>query len=111
MAFLFAPNGKHMPDWTPKSAGPLNELPPILQPLESLKSEIFLPSGLALTTAGAKGCGGHACTVGQFLTGTLPRRTLGRSEEHTSELQARRKIVCRLLLEKKKKHENDSSDQ
>jgi hypothetical protein len=77
MAFLFAPNGKHMPDWTPKSAGPLNELPPILQPLESLKSDIFLPSGLALTTAGAEGCGGHACTVGQFLTGTLPRRTLG----------------------------------
>src|SRR5690606_42048027 len=27
----------------------------------------------------------------------------GRSEEHTSELQSREKIVCRLLLEKKKK--------
>src|SRR5690349_23580599 len=27
-----------------------------------------------------------------------------RSEEHTSELQSRRDIVCRLLLEKKKKH-------
>src|SRR5271165_7692461 len=26
----------------------------------------------------------------------------GRSEEHTSELQSREKIVCRLLLEKKK---------
>src|SRR6266576_3837719 len=26
----------------------------------------------------------------------------GRSEEHTSELQSRRDIVCRLLLEKKK---------
>ena len=26
-----------------------------------------------------------------------------RSEEHTSELQSRRNIVCRLLLEKKKK--------
>ena len=25
----------------------------------------------------------------------------GRSEEHTSELQSRRKLVCRLLLEKK----------
>src|SRR5690349_22701059 len=30
-----------------------------------------------------------------------PRR--GRSEEHTSELQSRRDLVCRLLLEKKKK--------
>src|SRR5690349_23212475 len=26
----------------------------------------------------------------------------GRSEEHTSELQSRRELVCRLLLEKKK---------
>src|SRR5215469_3849467 len=31
-----------------------------------------------------------------------PRR---RSEEHTSELQSRRDLVCRLLLEKKKKSE------
>src|SRR5690349_21974563 len=30
----------------------------------------------------------------------------GRSEEHTSELQSRRDLVCRLLLEKKKKKQN-----
>src|SRR5690349_24063111 len=30
-------------------------------------------------------------------------RTETRSEEHTSELQSRRDLVCRLLLEKKKK--------
>src|SRR5436309_16100134 len=36
--------------------------------------------------------------------GTRPRGTwLGRSEEHTSELQSRENLVCRLLLEKKKK--------
>src|SRR2546422_6502631 len=29
----------------------------------------------------------------------------GRSEEHTSELQSRLHLVCRLLLEKKKKQE------
>src|SRR5690606_39403450 len=29
---------------------------------------------------------------------------LRRSEEHTSELQSREKLVCRLLLEKKKMH-------
>src|SRR6266511_2145854 len=34
-------------------------------------------------------------------TGTPPRRS-GRSEEHTSELQSRENLVCRLLLEKKK---------
>src|SRR6267142_6798836 len=32
--------------------------------------------------------------------GTAPRH--GRSEEHTSELQSHVKLVCRLLLEKKK---------
>src|SRR3712207_9431077 len=31
------------------------------------------------------------------------RRTFPRSEEHTSELQSRQYLVCRLLLEKKKK--------
>src|SRR3712207_8617454 len=39
--------------------------------------------------------------------------SVGRSEEHTSELQSRQYLVCRLLLEKKKKTQtqalNDSS--
>src|SRR3712207_6956769 len=36
--------------------------------------------------------------------GRRPRRRGGRrSEEHTSELQSRQYLVCRLLLEKKKK--------
>src|SRR5690349_22821053 len=34
---------------------------------------------------------------------------LSRSEEHTSELQSRRDLVCRLLLEKKKKEEKDTT--
>src|SRR3989442_2624850 len=33
----------------------------------------------------------------------LPATRSGRSEEHTSELQSRPHLVCRLLLEKKKK--------
>src|SRR3712207_8258946 len=32
--------------------------------------------------------------------------TMSRSEEHTSELQSRQYLVCRLLLEKKKKTQN-----
>src|SRR5690349_24760796 len=38
-------------------------------------------------------------------TAVAPRRRArqARSEEHTSELQSRRDLVCRLLLEKKKK--------
>src|SRR5258707_6003016 len=33
---------------------------------------------------------------------------ISRSEEHTSELQSRQYLVCRLLLEKKKKFRNHS---
>src|SRR3989454_6740631 len=36
----------------------------------------------------------------------LPERA-SRSEEHTSELQSPCNLVCRLLLEKKKKEKND----
>src|SRR3989442_5343379 len=35
--------------------------------------------------------------------GTALEAGVGRSEEHTSELQSRPHLVCRLLLEKKKK--------
>src|SRR3989449_8626231 len=38
-----------------------------------------------------------------FLFGAPLLLALGRSEEHTSELQSRLHLVCRLLLEKKKK--------
>src|SRR3712207_8137174 len=38
----------------------------------------------------------------------LPHETTVRSEEHTSELQSRQYLVCRLLLEKKK-HMNNYS--
>src|SRR2546429_9788324 len=34
-----------------------------------------------------------------------------RSEEHTSELQSRLHLVCRLLLEKKKQHQHHSNAQ
>src|SRR5690606_40467735 len=36
-----------------------------------------------------------------------PKNVFGRSEEHTSELQSRENLVCRLLLEKKKKPQED----
>src|SRR2546425_3908824 len=38
---------------------------------------------------------------------TLHGRGVGRSEEHTSELQSLAYLVCRLLLEKKKKQQID----
>src|SRR2546427_8816923 len=36
--------------------------------------------------------------------GQHARHGIDRSEEHTSELQSQSNLVCRLLLEKKKKH-------
>src|SRR5690349_23974220 len=40
--------------------------------------------------------------VGRGHQRRAPLHAAGRSEEHTSELQSRRDLVCRLLLEKKK---------
>src|SRR5438874_9656253 len=41
---------------------------------------------------------------GSQLAAELRVRSADRSEEHTSELQSRRDLVCRLLLEKKNNH-------
>src|SRR3712207_7917109 len=43
------------------------------------------------------------------LRATLPKHA-DRSEEHTSELQSRQYLVCRLLLEKKKKYQTYIND-
>src|SRR5258707_13609454 len=54
-------------------------------------------------------CPKHLSGYKQSITGVLrfpvrvPGMRTGRSEEHTSELQSRQYLVCRLLLEKKKK--------
>src|SRR5690349_23973266 len=66
------------------------------------------PGGPAAQDAQAEpGGAGHA-------PGRLPKArpagvpgvpAVGRSEEHTSELQSRRDLVCRLLLEKKKQND------
>src|SRR5690606_41501988 len=39
------------------------------------------------------------------LDAQFPKSPHNRSEEHTSELQSRENLVCRLLLEKNKKHQ------
>src|SRR2546422_3449049 len=47
------------------------------------------------------------CLLGQHLLDErMIRAKPRRSEEHTSELQSRLHLVCRLLLEKKKKKSN-----
>src|SRR3989449_6957839 len=68
----------------------------------------------------------HAALLVRVEQGRLPRRpphdhaveprpdesghVVARSEEHTSELQSRLHLVCRLLLEKKKKTKKEKTD-
>src|SRR6266540_4558505 len=51
---------------------------------------------------------GRVAAVGIIRSLPLPAGTIVRSEEHTSELQSHHDLVCRLLLEKKKKHNKQS---
>src|SRR5258707_7010715 len=51
---------------------------------------------------GAAGAQGHGC-IGSGYMGQHAFAQVFRSEEHTSELQSRQYLVCRLLLEKKNK--------
>src|SRR3712207_7393607 len=73
-----------------------------------------------MTGCGAKG--GGLCVKGWQIAvqkmadcgakdGGVRCKREGRSEEHTSELQSRQYLVCRLLLEKKKQHTHHTSNQ
>src|SRR3712207_8864113 len=74
------------------------------QPAQAMRveqAEVELPHGVALVGGEAEEPGGLALVLRQ------PAAAL-RSEEHTSELQSRQYLVCRLLLEKKKKTKTES---
>ena len=79
MAFIYVPNGKNMDDWTPKAEGADFDLPPILQPLTSVKDQLLVLSGLTADKARPHGDGGgdHARALAAFLTGAQPRKTDG----------------------------------
>src|SRR5436853_1041232 len=69
------------------------------------RSTLF-PYTTLFRSAGAKLDSFRGC--GAVCRNAVPaqRWTAFRSEEHTSELQSLRHLVCRLLLEKKKKKKN-----
>ncbi len=79
MAFFYVPNGVHMPHWTPGSVGPLQVLPAILRPLEGVKDQLLVLSGLTQDGANdhGDGAGDHARSMASFLTGIHPRKTAG----------------------------------
>src|SRR5690606_40584671 len=66
------------------------------------------PGALGGAWAGAAQSAAHTLVAGgrggaSGVSSRQPRHRSGRSEEHTSELQSRENLVCRLLLEKKTK--------
>src|SRR3712207_6944017 len=67
------------------------------------------PSGPQARSPGARGAAARRVPArvprlgAAARRGERERRARARSEEHTSELQSRQYLVCRLLLEKKKK--------
>src|SRR5690606_39813306 len=68
-------------------------------------------SGAGTRRRGAAGRPGRRATAGRRRSaasgpGAAPGRAGARSEEHTSELQSRENLVCRLLLEKKKERKS-----
>ncbi len=79
MAFLFVPNGAHMPDWTPAAEGADFDLPYILQPLQPHKNELLVLSGLAQDKgrSNADGGGDHARSAGSWLTCSQPLKSEG----------------------------------
>lgn len=80
MAFIYVPNGKHLPDWFPKHEGVLVDLPPTLQPLAFARDELLTFSGLTHNNARSNGdrpdCD-HARGSATFLTGVQAFRGRG----------------------------------
>lgn len=79
MAFLFVPNGAHMPDWIPTAEGANFDLPYILQPLQPHKNELLVLSGLTQDRGrnNADGGGDHARSAGSWLTCSQPLKSEG----------------------------------
>jgi hypothetical protein len=80
MAFLFIPNGAHMPDWTPAKEGADFVLPKTLEPLAAVRQKIQVLSGLTHAQGWAlgDGAGDHARSAATFLTGVHPVKTDGK---------------------------------
>src|SRR5438132_3135893 len=68
--------------------------------------EVRLPSGLS--AAAAQRMGNRS--IAQWQKSGIAAADGTRSEEHTSELQSHSDLVCRLLLEKKKKKKTKNAE-
>jgi len=64
----YVPNGMHMPAWTPTTTGAGYAMPSILTPLEALRSQVLVVSGLSNAPGRPDGLGDHGAGTGAFLT-------------------------------------------
>jgi hypothetical protein len=79
LAFVYVPNGIHMPDWTPAQFGTEFDLPSTLQPLAAHQKDFLVLTGLTHNNGRAlgDGPGDHARAAASFLTGVHPKKTDG----------------------------------
>lgn len=77
LLFYYVPCGIHMAGWTPATTGPAYALTPILKPLETLRADVSVITGLANLPARPDGPGDHASGTGAFLTCAHPKKTEG----------------------------------
>src|SRR5690606_39696421 len=71
------------------------------------KSCNFLPSSSSVANFNTSSCKPSTQSTLKYAPNAIPVSPFSmRSEEHTSELQSREKLVCRLLLEKKNEKKN-----
>jgi hypothetical protein len=77
LAVIYVPNGVIMKDWKPAATGADFAFTRILKPLEPLRQEITLLSGLANHAPDKARGGGHAKASGSFLSGAPPKYTAG----------------------------------
>ncbi len=79
LAFIYIPNGVHLPDWTPQTVGSNFDLPPTLAPLADHKDSLTVFTGLAQDKgrANGDGPGDHARALSSFLTGCQAFKTNG----------------------------------
>lgn len=72
IGYVYMPMGCDISRWTPPSKGHLENLPPILRPLENVKSQITAVSNLELKNAYP---GTHATSNASFLSAAKAKRT------------------------------------
>src|SRR3712207_8223009 len=96
---------------------PRSTLFPYTTLFRSLRKDLLAPAArrlapgpvqrLAASSRAVRRTGSFCLQGGHFRPGAPrhPTAATNRSEEHTSELQSRQYLVCRLLLEKKKNHQ------